>query len=473
MHAVVVIPGIMGTELLLPGPGGVETVWPPTALETKFGYGRVDRLASPQATAGKIISNVLCVEFYRPLFKQLEKLGFTPGGADQRLVAFPYDWRRDLFDLADMLATAIGAAHAAGASKISLVAHSMGGLISRLVLEDPRFRAQPWFAAIDQLIAIATPHLGAPLALGRVLGRDSAFGISGRDFARLSNLDAFPSAYQLLPAPGEGSCWDQSDPGLAPLDIYDPAVAATLGLKVNLLARAKALHTILGRGNKPEAVRYFYFAGTGHRTATRVNVFRKAGTIDLDETVLTRTDDGGDGTVPLYSALPRLGQRHLAVNEHPSAFTGGPFHQAFVRLLGGNDGDALELPRARRVLLSVEAPIIAADQTIEVLLYAEPATDDGFEGMGTLNGTLLLTRIRDADTMVTEPPRRIPVSYSGPIISRLRLHLDPVEKPGHYALSFEGRPAGGPPAHFSACASLPPRTTADSIAADASQTGAH
>jgi pimeloyl-ACP methyl ester carboxylesterase len=150
--------------------------------------------------------NVLCFDFYAPLLGCIRDLGFTPDGAEQRVVTFPYDWRRDLFDTAMALADALDRVHAAGASQVLLVAHSMGGLICRLLLEADTWKDRPWFASIDQFIAIGTPHLGAPLALGRILGVDAALGISGKDFAWLANNEAFPSAYQLLPAPGEATC---------------------------------------------------------------------------------------------------------------------------------------------------------------------------------------------------------------------------------------------------------------------------
>ena len=183
MHIVIVVPGIMGTELLLPTPDGIEKVWPPTPLETQLGYKRTQKLASAEVKPGGIIAHVACFDFYQPLLDLLTGLGFTADGAAKRQIEFPYDWRRDLFALADDLGELIANAVAQGATRVSLVAHSMGGLISRLLLEDPRFRTQPWFGLIDQLIAIATPHLGAPLALGRVLGQDSAMGNSGADFA--------------------------------------------------------------------------------------------------------------------------------------------------------------------------------------------------------------------------------------------------------------------------------------------------
>lgn len=473
MHSVFVVPGIMGSELFLPDTGeGSEMIWPPTPLETQFGYKRTRKLARPEARTGNIIDKVLCFDFYRPLLSQIEELGFTPTGAEKRRRDFPYDWRRDLFDVAADLATAIGEAVSAGATRISLVAHSMGGLVCRLLLEQPASRAQPWFGAIDQLIAIATPHLGAPLALGRVLGRDSALGISGADFAWLSNLDAYPSAYQLLPAPGEAACWDQSEgAALAPIDIYDTKGISQLGLNPMLIARVKALHDVLGAGNQPPRVRYFYFAATGHRTVTRINVFKtQEGLIDINRTVLTLTENGGDGTVPLFSALPRPGQRMIATNEHAGAFKGVPFHTAFVRLLGGNAGDALELALAANLALSVESPVVTSAQTIEILLFVD-APEEMPAAITELAGDLVLEIVRDGDELVRREVRRVPLHYAGPAIDRLRVYLKPVELPGHYKIRLEAPPYAAS-ATFGVCLKPPLFVRTDSAGITSTQNSA-
>lgn len=452
MHVVCVVPGIMGTELLLEEGGATERVWPPTPLETQFGYKRRDKLASPKAKPGRIIRNVLCFEFYAPLLDCIRDLGFAPDGAEQRVIAFPYDWRRDLFDTASALAAALDGAHAAGASQISLVAHSMGGLICRLLLEADTWKDRPWFDSIEQFIAVGTPHLGAPLALGRILGVDAALGLSGEDFAWLANNEAFPSAYQLLPAPGEAACWNQADPGLASLDIYDPEVADALGLSVTLLGRAKAVHDVLGVGNAPVGVRYFFFAATGHRTPTRVNVFRgENGIILADQTVLSRTLDSGDGTVPMFSALPRVGQRHIAVNEHASAFKGDAFRKVFVRLLGGDEGAALEDLTAR-LALSIEAPIVTSGQSIEVLLYTQAGAEDPQGVFGAISGHLVLRKMKDGSA--SEEVRREPLEYSGPLINRLRFYLAPLLEPAHYQLTFESPQGNAGPEAFGICAKL-------------------
>lgn len=460
MEVVVLVPGIMGTELYVPGLKGEEKIWPPKPSETQFGYKRCKELQRPDVRTGGIIRNVLCFDFYGPLYSMLADLGFDKDGGPKRLMDFPYDWRIDLFDIAESLSVALNEAVQAGASKISLVAHSMGGLICRLLLEQTRYHAQPWFEHVDQLIAIATPHLGAPLALGRVLGRDSAMGISGEDFREFSNNEAFPSAYQLLPAPGEQACWDQDDIALHSLDIYDADNGARLGMNPRLMDRARALHQVLGAGNTPPGKRYFYFGAVGHRTVTRVNVFASGPEpVDHVHTELTRTVDAGDGTVPLYSALPSAGQRQIVTNQHATAFKGDAFRRVFVRLLGGDEGHALEASPGLAVELSVESPMVNADQDIEILILpVDPIGDEpGF--ITSIQGELVLTQVRQGDFVVEKETSRSAIRYCGPKINSLRFYLPPVNEPGHYTLAFEGKPPAQVALSFSACATSQSRVT--------------
>jgi pimeloyl-ACP methyl ester carboxylesterase len=409
----------MGTELLLPDG---EAVWPPKVRETLFGYRRIAKLQDPSARPSRIISNVSCVDFYRPLQSLLAQLGF--GTSDEKvLLEHPYDWRLDLFDLAEGLAAALDTV---SADRIVIVAHSMGGLISRLLLETPDYRGRPWFPKITAFLALATPHNGAPLALARVLGLDSALGISAADFKKLAANPAYPSGYQLLPAPGEDACWNVA-PGadLAPLDFYDDAVATSLGMAPALVKRAGAVHEALKSGDAPDHVRYFYFSGTGHKTVTRVN-------INGSEAKMVMTQDAGDGTVPMWSSLPRTVQKQIVVNEHANVFRGDPFKRVFFRLFGADAGLPLEAPldAAFKLSVSLQRPIFEQDMPIEAVLSAEvPFT--------MLIGELVFEERTDADD-AGAIAARVPINYVGPEVAMLAISVEAALKAGFYELRFEG-----------------------------------
>jgi len=86
----------------------------------------------------------------------------THGGyvLDQDLFTLPYDWRKNNEFTAQLLQEKIqDIKNQTGASKVDIVAHSMGGLVARYYIESDLYQDD-----IDQLIFIATPQRGAPKA---------------------------------------------------------------------------------------------------------------------------------------------------------------------------------------------------------------------------------------------------------------------------------------------------------------------
>ncbi|MEW6610209.1 MAG: hypothetical protein AB1352_01070 [Patescibacteria group bacterium] len=77
-----------------------------------------------------------------------------------KVFAFPYNWRQDNTITAHQLKERIEFVKTAtGYSKVDIVAHSMGGLVSRQYIESDEYGGD-----VDQLITIWTPHKGAPKA---------------------------------------------------------------------------------------------------------------------------------------------------------------------------------------------------------------------------------------------------------------------------------------------------------------------
>ncbi len=427
----VFVPGIMGTELQMPNG---EVIWPPKVSETVFGYKRIDKLQSPDLRATKIVRNVSCVDIYQPILTQFQQLGYSNSGS-KTLLEHPYDWRKDLFDLANQLADRLDTV---ASDEIVIVAHSMGGLVTRLVLESGQYDNRPFFTKISSFIALATPHNGAPLALARVLGLDKAMGISAADFKTLTENESFPSGYQLLPAPGEDACWDTSNgTDLKPLDYYDPDVAVHLGMNPKLVERAKAVHDVLNSGLAPEHIRYFYFSGAGHKTATRVNV-------DNGSKYVVFTRDAGDGTVPMWSSLPRPEQKQVVINEHANVFRGLPFKRVFFRLMGEDLGapqEALGALEAREqetqpLHISLQKPVFNAGEPLEIVISSN-------ELMHKLEGRLVLDRLTNEDRIDERAVASEALNFEGPGILTMSLSMKAPLTAGVYELRFEGdRPIG-------------------------------
>lgn len=437
MTQMIFVPGIMGSELILPDG---EVVWPPTALETQFGYDRIDKLLDPSLRVGDVVRAVWCVGVYRPLITTFEKMGFREGGAKPKLTLFAYDWRQDLEGLAALLAQRIAqvATKLEPGEDIAIVAHSMGGLISRLVLEQGTWAGESWFARVRMLTTLATPHLGAPLALARVLGLDTAMGISGPDFRRMAADRRYPSGYQLLPPAAEAPCWDVAANGpLAALDIYDDAVALRLKLDKTLLERASWVHGKLGKGKRPDHVRYFQFAGAGHSTATRVNVGQTA-------MGFTASADAGDGTVPLWSAAPLAGQKQVVPGNHTDFFTHDAFKAVFYRIFG-KQFPVAPLGAAPELRLSVPDLVLAASRPVEVALHLSVPVKH-------VSGRLTIQRTQTPDGPWTQFRDAVALTYDGPETLALTVSLPPLDQRGLYRIGFDGSPAASAPAVFAAVA---------------------
>jgi len=119
--------------------------------------------------------------------------------------------------------------------KFDIVAHSMGGLITRYFL---RYGSQPlphdgtmprltWAGAemVERVVLIGTPSGGSTEVISKL--RD---GLKLGSFAKYSPaiLGTFPSLYELMPRPRHGAFVDRTDPSRK-LDNYDPAVWKELG----------------------------------------------------------------------------------------------------------------------------------------------------------------------------------------------------------------------------------------------------
>jgi len=123
---------------------------------------------------------------------------------------YAYDWRYDVFDIArngteyatgtryldEVVANLAASSYT---KKVTLVAHSNGGLLAKaLLIEHPELADK-----IDSIIFIGTPHLGTPKAIATVLhgyDQQALGGLVIDDAVARDVIKNLPGAYSLLPS---------------------------------------------------------------------------------------------------------------------------------------------------------------------------------------------------------------------------------------------------------------------------------
>jgi pimeloyl-ACP methyl ester carboxylesterase len=314
-----------------------EEIWPPTIAELTIShYNRMGKLANTAAHATDVIRKVTdCYPVYESLLEELEHWGFDESagaGTAGTVVAWPYDWRQDNRQTAALLSADLTKAAAAGATEIDILAHSMGGLIARYALEvaDSQLGDVSWRDRCNLLVTMGTPHRGAPLALVRAMGLESAMGMRASDVQKFAADPHFPSAYQLLPPTEAFGFWsvDSSGEPIPGVDLSNAETAALLKLNPQNLKSWFALYDALDRGTRPANCRYFTFIGRKLETVVR-------GDVDAEgELNAPKIQDGGDGTVPIWSGTLPGTQFQLDGEEHGRTFRDAALLATLARLLG-------------------------------------------------------------------------------------------------------------------------------------------
>jgi pSer/pThr/pTyr-binding forkhead associated (FHA) protein len=297
---VVVVPGVMGSELWL----GQEKIWP--NVRTLFKDPDLLKLTpdsrlEPRGLLGDVVvvPNLIKLDQYSRLSDYLvESMGYERG---KDLLEFGYDWRRDLRDSAKRMAEAIDTWNVE--PPITIIAHSMGSLVSRYYIECLAGRHK-----IDRLIVIGGPHAGSPSMFTQLATKVAflPFGLMGD---RLRDLvSSFDSAYCLLPV--DTVVVDQHGKSIGILD-------DETWLPEHLLPKlrnAREFRRELGTRSSVPTISIF---GYGLDTMTRVHVQRDAsGRWSQFRTV----KESGDDTVPENSAILSGSEIHPVQQHHGALY---------------------------------------------------------------------------------------------------------------------------------------------------------
>ncbi len=207
------------------------------SLNTIYTRDIVDQLYSNDSVYGMAVKQALGTgsQVYGPFESFMN--GLVTNGTIKEWRAYPYDWRYDVSDIVKngtLVGTATGTpsriylqdviqqlASTSPTGKVTIIAHSNGGLIAKALAVDLQSKNQ--IGLIDHIIMVGTPQLGTPKSLLDML--------HGSEFTQLGGLlmysgsvraaeGTMPGPYDLLPSP---AYFSQVTAPVATFDTNQPA----------------------------------------------------------------------------------------------------------------------------------------------------------------------------------------------------------------------------------------------------------
>jgi len=321
---VIFVPGVMGSLLQSRTRGGIW--W----LDVRT-RNRIDHLGlSPDGTTDAQQENDIVPATSDPSYDPFLAALLNEPGLGHRI--FAYDWRKSLRLSAAALRDLVIETHDAnGGNDVHIVAHSMGGLMTRAMLME---HGEDVLPRLGKIVFVGTPHFGSPAIAGYLKNHLWGFDLMvllGQYLSR-STFRSLYGVLGMLPAPRglypgtrttDAAPWqpeEKDDPYVHPcanFDLYQ-ADAWRLGLgpdETNALQRvldeAARFHQDMFNAHVRLAPdvrrRMLVIAGVGYQTLFRLayepgflGLWEKAGKIR--ERVHGDVHREGDGRVPVASA---------------------------------------------------------------------------------------------------------------------------------------------------------------------------
>jgi pimeloyl-ACP methyl ester carboxylesterase len=325
------VPGILGSQLC---DGSENVLW--GHADSLLNLPKLAILSSgPRAdihscgiiTQIQVLGPLWSLHEYDDLLKSLTQIGYQSG---KTLFVFDYDWRLSNFDNAKRLDAFIEKTIAAGVH-VDILAHSMGGLITRIYLKQAASPA----SRVNEVFYMGTPFLGSANTFGAM---SSGWGFllsklaGGMDTIR-STVLSLPGFVELLPRYSK-CCYVRDGAGHQQYQsIFDVSTWKSLGWLpsknwtaadtntfASNLQRASTLDSVV-RGPAGEGIREVMVVGTNHATHYYLGMLASATHPDGWKF----TDTGGDGTVPTWSAANRpsldsIAGTYVSFAEHGTIF---------------------------------------------------------------------------------------------------------------------------------------------------------
>ncbi len=296
---VLILPGILGSILArVRGNSAPEPVW---IDFLKIALGRLTLLKLPDA------AQMRAIDVHQATYLKL-KLWLQDQGFDAEF--HPFDWRMSIPELGRELAARV---KADPATEVSIVAHSMGGLVARAAVGHGMDK-------LERLVMLGTPNFGsfAPAMvfrgvypfLNKVAALDlrhSAAELAGTVF------NTHPGLTQMLPHRGK----------FGAVDLYDIDQWPSAGARPAPRLLTSALDAQQKLAIAPD--KFVMIAGVDRETTVGLRV--------ADREFIFERSRAGDGTVPLdLAVLPDVLTYYLA-EEHGSLPKNATVHRALLDIL--------------------------------------------------------------------------------------------------------------------------------------------
>jgi pimeloyl-ACP methyl ester carboxylesterase len=273
---VLILPGIMGSTLGSKGRLFIDDVIWVDPIDIASGHLTTLSLI-PGPVRHTALGVILFVYLRMKLFLKLD-------GFDAEF--HPFDWRQSIESLGNELAKRI---LDEPAREVSLVAHSMGGLVSRAALKSSSASGK-----VKRLITLGTPNFGSfvPILALRgiypIVRKIALLDLTHSPESLAETVfGTFPGLYEMLPAAEKFSGFDVFDSRSWPKDAPTP--------RQKLLDAAKKAQSFLA----PPDERFIIVAGINQETVTGAS-------FDGSQFTFSKSNEG-DGTVPLaFAQLPNV-----------------------------------------------------------------------------------------------------------------------------------------------------------------------
>ena len=452
---VVFIPGLKGSRLYKKGLFSENQLWEPNRnADVEKLYMDSNGNSIDQSVYNRDVierTNVGLGIFDKDIYKKF--FDTMDGLVDSKKIngweALPYDWRLDINkivkngvkmengDILNFVYEIIKNARSSATGKVTIVTHSNGGLVSKVLIDELKARGKE--DLIDKLILVASPQLGTPEAIVGLLhgdGSDIAKGIILDKSTARKMGENMMGAYNLLPE--DGYFFDV----VSPIIKFDSSVSKVnyptrqssnfrtkygdvidsaselrdflLGndgrsepedtdtntpnvLKTNLLNLAKANHDNIDSWTPPANIKVIQLAGWGVNTISGIEYFGKdtcapgfqscVPAVSLDRRPIYTED--GDKTVVTPSAVAMSGEEKYYLNlpkekndfelkiEHSNILESSSSIQFVTNLVLNENQDISKY-------ITVEKPI-STNKTLELALHS-PVSINVYDNEGNHTG---------------------------------------------------------------------------------------